>query len=204
MLREQPVRKLTRKSFYLIDAMLVALYTVAFGLTFYSLLARLSVRQRIETTIPLTIIEALLFAIGWRNTTIYVGGHFCILYRNGFIPLYTAIFTLAAWVYHWTPMPPGALEALIVAFLAPYALYKSIGDRAVRLSIIFAPLIGAAVYLIDPEMPTLAVAFSAPQIAIAIAKPRLLCDDRPVLIVNGLYTLIGALIAYSLFTLHAL
>lgn len=203
MLREQPIRRLTRRTFYLIDAMLVALYTAAFGLTLYSLLARLPAEHRIETTVTLSIIEALLFIVGWRNTTIHVGEHLCILYRNGFIPLYSAVFILAAWVYYWAPMPPRALEALAVALVAPYALYKSLGDRAVRLSVIFAPLVGAAAYLIDQEPHILAVAFSAPQIAIAAAKPRLLCDDRPVLIVNGLYALIGALIAYSLLTLHA-
>ncbi len=203
MLREQPVRRLTRRALHLIDAALAALYIAAFGLTLYSLLPASRPEYRLETTATLVIIEALLFIVGWRNTTIHLGEKLCILYRNGFIPLYTAVFTLAAWIYYWAPMPPSALEALAVGLVAPYALYRALGERAIAPSVIFAPLTGAAVYALYPHIDILAVAFSAPQIAIAFAKPRLLCDDRPVLIVNGLYALIGALIVYAALTLHA-
>ena len=203
MQRERPLQRLTRRTLYLVDAALATLYTIAFGVVLYSVLENTPPDYRISTSATLTAIEALLFAIGWRNTTIHVGRELCILYRNGFIPLYTAMFTLAAWFYYWAPASPSALEAILIAFALPYIVFRSLGDRAVRLSLLFSPLVGLAAYILHPDWPTAAIAFSAPQLAVAIAKPRLLCDDRPVLMIVGLYTLIGALVGLFILTLRA-
>ncbi len=189
---------LERRILHLVDAALATLYTITFGLALYAVLGD------VNTAVTLSVIEALLFAVGWRNTPITFGEGRCILYRSGFVPLYTALFTFAAWIYHMHIPDPRSLAAAAAVLALTYATYRTGGERAIRLTLLVAVADGVAAYLLAPHRATLALAFSAPQVALAAAKPRILCDDRPVVIVSGLYSSVAFLILYFAFTPHAL
>ena len=188
---------LERRMLRVVDAALAALYTITFGLALYAVLGD------VNTAAVLAVIEALLFAVGWRNTPITLGEGRCILYRSGFVPLYTAIFTLAAWVYHMHVPQPASIAAAAAVLALTYAAYRTGGERAIRLTLPIAIADGVLAYLLAPERATLALAFGAPQVAIAAAKPRILCDDRPVIVVAGLYASVAFLILYFALTPHA-
>ncbi len=184
------LRKLERRMITLLDATLAALYTLAFGVSLYAS------GYTLDTVAVLAAIHSMLLVLGWRNPPINIHESHCVLYRTAFLPLFASLFTLAAWFYAG-PRPISSLAALAASFATAYALYKTLALRVAGAELITGVAAGLAAYAVHPSLETIPVAFAAPQVAAVAAHPGILCDDRPILYVVGLYA-VAAAMAYHL------
>ncbi len=180
------LHKLEKRMVMLLDATLAGLYTLAFGISLYAS------GYTLDTVAVLAAIHSMLLVLGWRNPPINIHMSHCVLYRTAFLPLFASLFTLAAWFYAG-PRPIPSLAALAASFATAYALYKTLALRLSGAELVTGIAAGLAAYTVHSSIETIPVAFAAPQIAAVAAHPGILCDDRPVLYVIGLYAVATAM-----------
>ncbi|AEM39393.1 hypothetical protein Pyrfu_1536 [Pyrolobus fumarii 1A] len=182
-----------KKSVTMLDVVLAGLYTGVFALSLHM------AGYDLDTVAAVTIVHVALLAAGWRNPPINLEGYSCILYRTGFLPLYASLFALAAWLYT-AQIDPLHIAAFAAALLATYAIFKTVSARLAEAVLAASIASGILVYLLTNDPSTLVAAFAAPQLALAAARPRTLCDDRPLFYAAGIYASIAFLALWLLST----
>ncbi len=176
------LKKLEKRLASLLDATLAALYTASFGIALYAS------GYPLNTIITLVAIHTMLSVLGWRNPPINVREGRCILYRTGFLPVFAAIFTLAAWVYRGAHIGADYVAAMIAGFSVAYVSYKTLAYRIAGAEIVTGVATGLTVFALAPKIDSIPISFSLSQVASAAARPGMLCDRRPALYVIGLYS----------------
>ncbi len=145
-------------------------------------------RYPLTSSITLLVATALLVVLGWKNPPINAGEELCILYRSGFIPLYASSFVLLAWLYKSAAqlLQPYAAAGVVAVVLATYLISKIV--KRIALGVFIASSVAGLILGIIGSYDWLSLAFSLPPLTVLTARPKLLCDDRPLFYIASIYS----------------